>query len=305
MKIIRLLAFVLSGVLVLATPARAAIECPSPEPVQFMPAHPASVEPVTWFTVSFSRSDPTLLIAVQTTIGANNQVTIDTQTVINPALVPAADLLGPYPYVGQFGPLPPGHYTVTVTHGPGCALAQGSIDIGAKAAPTTVAPVVEFYNAALDQYHSTLNGAEIADLDTGVHPGWMRTGQSFLAYVTGQDDDRGVIVQRWYGKPDHGLNSHFLTWVFPEEDALSSGFLAGAWIFENGATFVIPAPLATTGACPAGTVPVYRLWNNRADAGHRYTSDKVTQMQMISAGYVAEGFGPDRVFFCGLAPAAP
>ncbi len=301
MNIVRLLGILLSGALVGASPARAAVTCPQPENIQFSPGRPASSEPVAWWTVSFSRADPTLVIAVHTTIGANNEITIDTQTVDNPALVPATDVLGPYPYVGKFGPLPPGHYTVTVTHGASCALAQGSIDIGAKAAPTTVAPVVEFYNAALDQYHSTQNGAEIFDLDTGVHPGWVRTGQSFLAYVTGQDDDRGVIVQRWYGKPDHGLNSHFLTWVLPEEDALEQGFLAGAWIFENGATFVIPAPYSTTGACPAGTVPVYRLWNNRADAGHRYTADKATQQQMISSGYVAEGFGPDRVFFCAIA----
>ena len=42
--------------------------------------------------------------------------------------------------------------------------------------------VIEFYNAAQDHYFITASPAEIADLDTGVHPGWQRTGLSFDAY---------------------------------------------------------------------------------------------------------------------------
>jgi hypothetical protein len=37
---------------------------------------------------------------------------------------------------------------------------------------------VEFYHADLDHFFISTSPAEIADLDTGVHPGWTRTGYS-------------------------------------------------------------------------------------------------------------------------------
>ena len=46
-------------------------------------------------------------------------------------------------------------------------------------------------------------------------------------------------------------------------------------------------------------VPVYRLWNNRVDSNHRYTSDRPTRDEMVAKGYVAEGYGPDSVIMCG------
>ena len=57
-------------------------------------------------------------------------------------------------------------------------------------------------------------------------------------------------------------------------------------------------PNTTTGACAAGTVPVYRLWNQRADSNHRYTIDRAVRDQMVAAGYVAEGYGTDPVAMC-------
>jgi len=187
----------------------------------------------------------------------------------------------------------------------GAALAA-ALTVAAQPAVSATAPVVEFYNAALDQFHNTLDVNEIHDLDTGVHPGWARTGQSFIAYDPNKFDpgDKGIIVRRWYGKPSHGLNSHFLTWLQSEMDALETGFLAGAWILEGLDTFTIDVP-TMAGVCPAATVPVYRLWNNRPDSGHRYTADRATQQQMVAVGYVAEGFGPDAVFMCAVAPPLP
>ncbi len=35
--------------------------------------------------------------------------------------------------------------------------------------------------------------------------------------------------------------------------------------------FHIILPDRSTGACPVGTMPVYRVWDNRADTNHRYT----------------------------------
>ena len=52
-------------------------------------------------------------------------------------------------------------------------------------APVAIVQVDEFHNACLQHYFITANAAEKNDLDTGVHPGWTRTGQSFKAYVAG------------------------------------------------------------------------------------------------------------------------
>jgi len=298
---------VIGAALIVAPPVAAMDPCGVLEPILFSPANPGTADTINWWSPIFSQVhlDPVPIYMVKTTLGINNQISLDVRATSDPATLPGYDIVGPYPYYGHFGPLAAGDYSVGAVLYGTCVAALSSLTVSTQPAATATAPVVEFYNATLDQYHSTQNAAEIHDLDTGVHPGWVRTGGSFMAYVPGQDDNRGVIVQRWYGKPEAGLNSHFLTWLPPEEDALSYGFLAGAWIFESGATFVIPAPYATTGACPGGTVPVYRLWNNRPDSGHRYTADKATQQQMMNAGSVAEGFGPDSVFMCAVAPVVP
>jgi hypothetical protein len=57
-------------------------------------------------------------------------------------------------------------------------------------------------------------------------------------------------------------------------------------------------PDANTGACPSGSVAVYRVWNNRADSNHRYTIDRQLRDQMVAHGYVAEGYGLDAVGMC-------
>jgi hypothetical protein len=57
-------------------------------------------------------------------------------------------------------------------------------------------------------------------------------------------------------------------------------------------------PNTTSGACPSGTAPVYRLWNGRADSNHRYTTDLAIRSQMISRGYIPEGYGALGVAMC-------
>jgi hypothetical protein len=70
----------------------------------------------------------------------------------------------------------------------------------------------------------------------------------------------------------------------------------------RAAFFVLPVLNMTTGECETpwdyGIIPVYRLWNGRADANHRYTTDKNVRDDMLSKGYIAEGYGPDAVSFC-------
>ena len=63
----------------------------------------------------------------------------------------------------------------------------------------------------------------------------------------------------------------------------------------------IALPDLATGECPAGLVQVYRLWNNRADSNHRYTTDPAVKAAMVAQGYVAEGYGPDATIMCAEA----
>src|SRR5215471_20933655 len=75
--------------------------------------------------------------------------------------------------------------------------------------------VIEFYNAAQDHYFITASPAEIADLDTGVHPGWQRTGLSFDAYEANLASANPVC--RFYIPPSLG-DSHFFS-ASPDECA--------------------------------------------------------------------------------------
>ncbi len=65
------------------------------------------------------------------------------------------------------------------------------------------------------------------------------------------------------------------------------------WGLEDDKLFNAMLPDATTGACPAGTIPVYRLYN--AGMGnapnHRFVTSSTERQTMISQGWTAEGAG--------------
>jgi hypothetical protein len=69
---------------------------------------------------------------------------------------------------------------------------------------------------------------------------------------------------------------------------------------EADSVFQIVLPDTSTGACPDGTTPVYRLWNQRVDSNHRYTTKPSIKAEMLAAGYVAEGYGPNGVVMCAV-----
>jgi hypothetical protein len=60
------------------------------------------------------------------------------------------------------------------------------------------------------------------------------------------------------------------------------------------------ASVPVQNSCVPGEVPVYRLWNQRVDSNHRYTTDPAIKAQMIAKGYVAEGCGPDAIMMCAF-----
>jgi hypothetical protein len=70
------------------------------------------------------------------------------------------------------------------------------------------------------------------------------------------------------------------------------------YVYETPAEFYIALPDPSSGACPAGTVPVFRLWNQRVDSNHRLTTDAATRAAMIARGYAPEGYGSQGVVMC-------
>jgi hypothetical protein len=74
------------------------------------------------------------------------------------------------------------------------------------------------------------------------------------------------------------------------------------YVYETPSAFYIALPDRNIGVCPSSTIPVYRLWNQRADSNHRYTADPSIRDAMVSRGYVAEGYGPNAVAMCAVAP---
>ncbi len=169
-------------------------------------------------------------------------------------------------------------------------------------APGGSVEVVEYYNAALDHYFISADPAEIAVLDGGAFGGaWKRTGGTFpaLGRAWGRRRHRaGVPLLRNRSlsarRSRIGPNSHFYT-ADPNECAFvktawqsiaTDGLSYPAWTFETNA-FAVRLPVG--GACPAGTQPLYRTYNNgaRGDPNHRYSTQASVLQSM--AGWVFEG----------------
>ncbi len=164
--------------------------------------------------------------------------------------------------------------------------------VGAICAQPTpgVTLVYEFYNTGLRHYFRTASAEEAAAIDRGsAGPGWIRTGDNFYAYNAGSNSP-GLDVCRFY---TFGANSHFYT-AFANECAGLKAPNSG-WIYE-GLSFRIPLPQG--GACSAGTIPVYRLYNNRfqfTDSNHRFTTVLANIAPLQAQGWTYEG-----VVFCAL-----
>jgi len=59
--------------------------------------------------------------------------------------------------------------------------------------------------------------------------------------------------------------------------------------------------LPSAGVCPPGTVEVYRVFSNRPDANHRYTTDPAVRDAMKARGWTPEGDRPNLVVMCAPA----
>lgn len=180
-----------------------------------------------------------------------------------------------------------------------CVVAAIAVAALVPVARAAAGSAIEYYHAGLDHYFVSPLAPDIAALDSGRLAGWVRTGQSFTVALAPAGGENPVC--RFYIPPQHG-DSHFLS-ASPAECAAVLQKIAtdpnySGYVYETPSAFYIALPDTTTGACPAGTVPVYRLWNGRADSNHRLTADGPTRALMLARGYAAEGYGPDGVAMC-------
>jgi len=150
---------------------------------------------------------------------------------------------------------------------------------------------IEYYNATLDHYFITASAPDIDALDSGRLAGWTRTMQAIPVHSRPLSE-RDHPVCRFYIPPSDG-DSHFFSASIEECEAVRARF--PDFKLESPAAFFIQVPDPATGACPPPDdlqfepVPVYRLWNQRADSNHRYTANERIRDEMVQRGYVNEG----------------
>lgn len=152
--------------------------------------------------------------------------------------------------------------------------------------------VVEFYHQSTDHYFITADASEIATLEAS-GSGWARTGNQFQALQPGGPTGVGVPVCR-YRSTSGGVENHF----FATDCEHTSSTASAQWMLESADVFDVEAPDARTGACHAGSTPVFRLAGNGKHPGDRFTTDVALRASMLQRGYVSEGYGPDGVAFC-------
>ena len=146
----------------------------------------------------------------------------------------------------------------------------------------TTTDVVEFYNTTLKHYFITADPNEATAIDGGsAGPGWSRTGQTWKS----GGPDR---VCRFYGvQAAGGPNGHFYT---IDSDECAAVKLDPGWHFES--YDFSGWPVSSPGVCPAGTIPVKRVYNGRFaqhDSNHRYATTDAIYNQMIAQGWSGEG----------------
>jgi hypothetical protein len=172
---------------------------------------------------------------------------------------------------------------VTLLAGLGCAWGAAAQTVN----------VIEFYNANLDHYFVSALQPDVDALDAGRFAGWVRTGQVFKAYP--QPGGVAQPVCRFYLPPALG-DSHFYSASAQECAEVAAKY--PAFVLESPNVMYVDLPDPVTGACPPGDIPVYRLWNARADTNHRYTTDRANRAAMVARGWIAEGYGPDQAVLC-------
>ena len=152
--------------------------------------------------------------------------------------------------------------------------------------PGVKSVAVEYYHAVFDHYFVTNKADEITKLDNGTL-GWTRTGESFNVYSDAPAGSSGVC--RFFSTSFDPKSSHFYTASASECETVKHEP-------RTGSSRASCSPCLTpdlAGNCPAGTLPVYRLYNDGQGAApnHRFTTSLVTRATMLAKGWLPEGDG--------------
>ncbi len=150
-------------------------------------------------------------------------------------------------------------------------------------AAASAVPVVEYYHSSIDRYFVTWVADEIATLDAGVDvAGWLRTGNTFKTDLAAQPGT--LPVCRFRIPPGLG-NSH----------VLGLGTAECTTIAKDNPGYLLESPNFTArmvppqaGACPAGTIPVYRVQRGSITVNYRYTTDKSVRDQVMASATSTE-----------------
>jgi hypothetical protein len=157
-------------------------------------------------------------------------------------------------------------------------------------------PVIEYYRADRDHYFMTASAPEQAFVDSYLAGTFQRTGELFYAWLDPSLAPLDAVpVCRFYS-PLPLIDSHFYT-AFADECNFVISHWSNVWLLESRAAFYV-VPVDTLGNCRAGTLPVYRFFDNRNDANHRHTINLSVRRAMLNRGWAPEGIGPNAVAFC-------
>jgi len=182
-----------------------------------------------------------------------------------------------YLVVVGFDPLSRGAYTV-----------HSRFTAGGGPSPSAA---VEYFHQGMGHYFVTADTGEIGVLDSGAIAGWVRTGQTFRVFPLNTAGAANVC--RFFTAVFAPRSTHFYTGT--ECATLRQNPI---WTYEGEVfAFVVPT---ITGACPAGTVALYRLYNDARNnaPNHRYTTSLAIRDQMIAQAWIPEGWGPLGVIAC-------
>ncbi len=180
-----------------------------------------------------------------------------------------------YIYANTYGAGETGNYTLSISNANGTIVAT------------------EFYHPTFDHYFITAYPEEAASLAAGNLPPWVPTGNTFLVWSGPGNNISNVW--RFFSASFAPKSGHFYTNNADEAAGLQAG---NVWTLEASDAFYMMA--SPTGACPSGTSPLFRLYNNGMGGApnHRYTTDQNIRASMISAGWIPEGNGDAGVFAC-------
>jgi Protein of unknown function (DUF1566)/Repeat of unknown function (DUF5648) len=178
-----------------------------------------------------------------------------------------------------------------------------SFDTTVKQVVVEYRDTADFPNSPGGHFFYSSDAAEQAAVDAGAAGQFLRTGRQFLTGGTSP-------VCRFYGSMTPGPNSHFFTVDVDECNALKAAQVTPKpatvqqWNYEGISYATTPATVAANGvrSCPAGTLPLYRAYNNAYpvsgpknpwDSNHRFTQQLSDIAAMVAGGWRDEG-----IVFC-------